>query len=91
MNWEHQKRARQAHKHLGEKDAEEFPEGGWGWMVILGGFFVLNTTYGMIIAFGVYQVYYMATFPDVKPSTIIPSKHKEKVIVSSSSSTTRLL
>jgi MFS family permease len=56
--------------HLGEKDAEEFPEGGWGWMVVLGGFFVLNTTYGMINAFGVYQVYYMAKFPDVKPSTL---------------------
>jgi MFS family permease len=57
-------------KHLGEKDTQEFPEGGWGWMVVLGGFLVLNTTYGMINAFGVYQVYYMATFPDVKPSIL---------------------
>jgi MFS family permease len=59
-----------ANSKLGERDTEEFPEGGWGWMVVFGGFFVLNTTYGMILAFGVYQVYYMAKFPDVNPSVL---------------------
>jgi MFS family permease len=56
-------------KKFGEKDVEKFPEGGYGWIVIVGTFFVLNTTWGMINAFGVYQIYYQENY-DTKPSII---------------------
>jgi MFS family permease len=56
-------------KKFGEKDAEKFPEGGYGWIVLIGTFFVLNTTYGMVNTFGVYQIYYQEKY-DTKPSII---------------------
>ncbi|CAN6605867.1 probable transporter Mch4p [Trichomonascus vanleenenianus] len=55
---------------FGEKDTEEFPEGGKGWLVITGTAFILSTTYGMVNAFGEYVVYYHETFPDAKSSVI---------------------
>lgn len=55
---------------IGEMDTDEFPEGGRGWLVLVATFLVLNTTYGMVNAFGVYQVYYLKMFPDTKSSVI---------------------
>lgn len=58
------------HKKFGEKDSEEFPEGGYGWIVLIGTFFILNITYGMVNTFGVYQIYYQERYSDIKPSVI---------------------
>lgn len=57
-------------KKFGEKDVEKFPEGGFGWIVIVGTFFIFNATYGMINSFGVYQVYYEQRYPSTKSSVI---------------------
>lgn len=57
-------------RQFGEVDDEEYPEGGRGWLVLLGTFLILNTTYGMVNTFGVYQVYYETTYPDESSSTI---------------------
>jgi MFS family permease len=54
---------------FGEKDTEKFPEGGYGWVVLIGTFFALNTTYGMVNTYGVYQIYYQEKY-DTKPSII---------------------
>lgn len=54
----------------GERDKDDFPEGGRGWFVILGTFLILFTTYGLINCFGIYQVIYEDIFPDTKPSVI---------------------
>ncbi|KAA8904429.1 hypothetical protein TRICI_005479 [Trichomonascus ciferrii] len=55
---------------FGEKDTEEFPEGGRGWLVLAATFLVLNTTYGMVNAFGVYQLYYLKHFTGT-PTNVI--------------------
>ena len=55
---------------FGEKDQEEFPEGGRGWFVLIGTFFVLNTTYGLVNTFGVYQDYYLQQYPSANPSIV---------------------
>lgn len=54
----------------GEKDQEEFPEGGRGWIVIIGTFLMMFTTYGLINSFGIYQDIYERKFPDTQPSII---------------------
>ncbi|ODV61205.1 MFS general substrate transporter, partial [Ascoidea rubescens DSM 1968] len=49
---------------VGEADLNEFPEGGRGWLVILGCTCISIMTYGMINAYGVFQTYYATTlFP----------------------------
>lgn len=53
-----------------EKDKEEFPEGGRGWLVIFGTFLMMFITYGLINAFGIYQSLYETEFPDARPSVI---------------------
>lgn len=51
----------------GERDSEQFPEGGRGWFVIFGCMFISFTTFGMINAYGVFQSYYETVlFPGVK-------------------------
>lgn len=55
---------------LGEKDTEAFPEGGRGWLVVVGTALIMNTTYGFVNAYGIFQVYYQDQFPEVEPSTI---------------------
>uniref|UniRef100_A0A060T6N3 ARAD1B13464p n=1 Tax=Blastobotrys adeninivorans TaxID=409370 RepID=A0A060T6N3_BLAAD len=56
--------------HEMEKDKEEFPEGGYGWLVLAGSFLLLSTSFGYISTFGVYQKYYQQAFPDSDSSTI---------------------
>lgn len=53
-----------------EKDSQEFPEGGWGWVVVAGTFIIMGTTFGMINAFGEYQKYYLTKFPETKQSIL---------------------
>lgn len=43
---------------VGEADLNDFPEGGRGWLVILGCFCISIMTYGMVNAYGVFQTYY---------------------------------
>ncbi|ANZ76469.1 BA75_04346T0 [Komagataella pastoris] len=52
-------------KQVIEFDQEEFPEGGFGWLVVIAGWCMMATTYGMVNSFGVYQTYYQTTlYPD---------------------------
>lgn len=53
-----------------EIDHQEFPEGGWGWVVIAGCFILTGTNFGMINAYGEYQKYYVAHFPKQKQSVL---------------------
>lgn len=53
-----------------EKDTEEFPEGGRGWVVVAGTFVIMGTSFGMASAFGEYQKYYLEKFPDTKQSIL---------------------
>lgn len=48
-----------------EYDAEEFPEGGFGWFVVLAEWLVMACSFGMVNSFGVYQTYYTTeAYPD---------------------------
>lgn len=53
-----------------EKDEDEFPEGGWGWMVVAGCFILMGTSFGMINSYGQYQKYYLTLFPDESQSLL---------------------
>lgn len=70
---------------IGEKDSQDFPEGGRGWFVLFGMWIVMGTTYGFINAFGDYQAHYTVTFPDTKQSvlTLIGSLQPFTVFLSS--------
>lgn len=61
---------RATHNNIGEKDQDEFPEGGRGWLVVVGGFFILVTTFGMVNTFGQYQYYYEKEFKNENSGTI---------------------
>lgn len=69
----------------GEMDHQEFPEGGWGWVVIAGCFILTGTNFGMVNAYGEYQKYYVAHFPKQKQSvlTLIGSLQPATVYFSS--------
>jgi MFS family permease len=46
-------------KHLSVRDTSSIPNGGlWAWLQVLGGFFLLFNSWGIINTFGSYQVYY---------------------------------
>lgn len=48
-----------------EHDVEEFPEGGFGWLVVLAEWLIMACTFGMVNSFGIYQTYYQTeAFPD---------------------------
>ncbi|CAN6611815.1 probable transporter Mch4p [Trichomonascus vanleenenianus] len=54
-----------------EIDADEnFPEGGWGWVVLIGTFCILFASFGEVQAFGVYQLYYEDTMPTANKAII---------------------
>lgn len=70
---------------IGEKDTQDFPEGGRGWFVLFGMWIVMGTTYGFINAFGEYQAHYTVTYPDTRQSvlTLIGSLQPFTVFLSS--------
>lgn len=48
-----------------EHDVEEFPEGGFGWLVVLAEWLIMACTFGMVNSFGIYQTYYQTqAYPD---------------------------
>lgn len=55
---------------VGERDEEEFPEGGRGWIVIFASWIIMGTSYGFINSFGEYQNHYSVIFPDTKQSVL---------------------
>ncbi|KAJ4382023.1 hypothetical protein N0V86_002349 [Didymella sp. IMI 355093] len=54
------------------RDAGSIPNGGlWAWLQVLGSFFLLFNSWGIINTFGSYQAYYETTLlPDSSPSSI---------------------
>ncbi|KAF3007454.1 hypothetical protein E8E13_004220 [Curvularia kusanoi] len=54
------------------RDAGSIPNGGlWAWLQVLGGFFLLFNSWGIINTFGSYQAYYETTLlPSSSPSSI---------------------
>ncbi|ORX96148.1 MFS general substrate transporter [Basidiobolus meristosporus CBS 931.73] len=55
----------------GYKETNEFPEGGWGWLVVASSFLIHFIVLGLQYTFGVYQQHYAAiVFPGVKESKI---------------------
>ncbi len=57
--------------HVGEADEEEFPEGGKGWLVLLGCGLTSISVFGMINSYGVFQTYYETVlFPNVSSSKL---------------------
>lgn len=52
--------------NIGEKDQDQFPEGGRGWLVVAGCFVILGQTYGLINAYGQYQIEYEKLYPGTK-------------------------
>ncbi|KAH8732192.1 major facilitator superfamily domain-containing protein [Phaeosphaeriaceae sp. PMI808] len=59
-------------RHPSVRDASAIPDGGlWAWLQVLGGFFLLFNSWGIINTFGSYQAYYETTLlPDSNPSSI---------------------
>lgn len=55
---------------IGERDSQEFPEGGRGWLVIFGMWVIMGTSYGIINAYGEYQAHYVKMFPGEKQSIL---------------------
>lgn len=53
-----------------ERDVEEFPEGGLGWLVIAGTFVIMATSFGMINTFGEFQNYYLTVYPNEQQSIL---------------------
>ncbi|KAH7340048.1 major facilitator superfamily domain-containing protein [Pyrenochaeta sp. MPI-SDFR-AT-0127] len=53
-------------------DVSDVPDGGlWAWLQVLGGFFLLFNTWGIINTFGSYQAYYETDLlPNASPSAI---------------------
>jgi len=41
-----------------EHDVEEFPEGGFGWLVVFAMWLIMACGFGMVNSFGIYQTYY---------------------------------
>lgn len=58
--------------HPSVKDVSQIPDGGlWAWLQVLGGFFLLFNSWGIINTFGSYQAYYETNLlPDASPSAI---------------------
>ncbi|KAL6705787.1 hypothetical protein ACN47E_006425 [Coniothyrium glycines] len=58
--------------HPSVKDPSKIPNGGfWAWMQVLGGFFLLFNSWGIINTFGSYQAYYETNLlSDASPSAI---------------------
>ncbi|KAF1948063.1 MFS general substrate transporter [Clathrospora elynae] len=58
--------------HPSVKDISTIPDGGlWAWLQVLGGFFLLFNSWGIINTFGSYQAYYETTLlPESTPSSI---------------------
>ncbi|OLL23117.1 Riboflavin transporter MCH5, partial [Neolecta irregularis DAH-3] len=40
-----------------------YPEGGYGWVVVLGAFLVFHAGFGLVLSFGIWNIYYQSTFP----------------------------
>lgn len=53
-----------------EADTEDFPEGGYGWVVVAGTFIIMGLTFGMINSYGEYQKYYFTKFPHESQSML---------------------
>lgn len=53
-----------------EKDTEEFPEGGRGWLVVAGTFVLMGCSFGFASIYGQYQTYYLERFPTT-PQTVL--------------------
>lgn len=51
-------------------DKEEFPDGGFGWVVVLGCSILMGCSWGMVNAYGDFQKYYLAKFPDTSQSLL---------------------
>lgn len=60
----------QGYLHSAERDTEEFPEGGRGWLVVAGTFVIMATSFGMAASYGEYQKYYVTMFPTTPQSTL---------------------
>jgi MFS family permease len=58
--------------HTSVRDASKIPNGGlWAWLQVLGGFFLLFNSWGIINTFGSYQAYYETDLlADSSPSSI---------------------
>jgi len=59
-------------KHPSVKDASRIPDGGlWAWLQVLGGFFLLFNSWGIINTYGSYSAYYETDLlPNASPSAI---------------------
>ena len=56
--------------YCSEKDKEDFPEGGRGWLVLAGTCVAMVMSFGLVNSFGQYQLYYKEQFPDTNVSVI---------------------
>lgn len=54
----------------GERDTQEFPEGGRGWLVIAGTWVIMIQTFGFVSAYGVYQSHYLKQYPNTSQSVL---------------------
>lgn len=54
----------------GERDTQEFPEGGRGWLVVAGTWVIMATSFGLVSAYGVYQSHYLEQYPSTSQSVL---------------------